>query len=86
MKYFSVMKYCQPYLRRAVRGLRFRLVDWSLGGSRAVVGLLGGRRLVAGLRGVVKLGNNSDISQVKISVTTLNFSFAVLEGGAISLI
>ena len=35
----------------AVRRLRLRLVDWSLGGGRTVVGLLGWRGLVARLNG-----------------------------------
>ena len=41
--------------RGAVRRLRLRLIDGSLGRSWAVVGLLGGRRLVAGLRLVDRL-------------------------------
>ena len=41
--------------RGAVRGLRLRLIDGSLGRSWAVVGLLGGRRLVARLRLVDRL-------------------------------
>ena len=44
--------------RGAVRRLGLRLVDWSLGRSWTVVGLLGRRWLVAGLNGAVKCGNS----------------------------
>ena len=44
--------------RSAVRGLRLRLVDWSLGRSWTVVGLFGRRWLVAGLNEAVKLGQS----------------------------
>ena len=46
-------------LGSAVGRFRLRLVDWGLGGSGAVVGLLGWRWLVARLNWAVKLGNNS---------------------------
>ena len=63
-------------LRCAVRRFRLRLVDWSFGGSRAVVGLFGWGWLVAGLNWAVKLGNSVGRSKFrKISPQKRNVDF-----------